>query len=146
MACWVCGAADLGTECLSLTSWKNFFFVPHSCVVGNPVATARADLSERSSSPCLGFALRHFEFLILVFVLFHSFQFVLHSNHFLVSLTHVRLAPGSCFLSCLLAWSVTFEVAHSSWLSDITSAVSLCGVFRCFLILVRCPTGFATFI
>ena len=43
------------------------------------MATDREDLAEPSSSPCLGFALRQFEFIIQMFLLSHSFQFVLHS-------------------------------------------------------------------
>ena len=76
------------------------------------MVSAREDLSEPSSSPCLGFALRPFEFLILIFVLPHSFQLVLHSNPFLVSLSHVRLASGSCLLSCPFAWSVAFDLGY----------------------------------
>ena len=71
------------------------------------MVNARADLSEPSSSPCLGFALRPFEFLILMFVLPHSFQLVLHSNPFLV-----RIVSGSCLLSCMFAWSVAFDLGY----------------------------------
>ena len=141
MACWVCGAA--GTWSLSAFhspfGRTSFLFLTRELLGTQWLLLVR--LSEPSSSPCLGFALRQFEFLIQMFLLSHSFQFVLHSNPFLV-----RIVSGSCLLSCMFAWSVTFEVAHSSSLSDITSAVSLCGVFRFFLILVCCLTGFATLI
>ena len=79
MACWVCGAAGTWSLNAFHSLLGRTFFVPHSCVVGNPMVSARADLSEPSSLPCLGFALRQFEFLIQMFLLSHSFQFVLHS-------------------------------------------------------------------
>ena len=147
MACWVCGAA--GTWSLnafhSLLGRTSFLFLTRVLLGTQWSLLVKICLSLRHRRVwVLHFVSSSFSFKCYCCLI--RFSLFCTQCFFLVSSSYVRLVPGSCFLSCLLAWSVTFEVAHSSSLSDITSAVSLCGVFRFFLILVCCLTGFATLI